>query len=171
MTGAREIARPDFGDDTGETPPQVAEALAAYDADPGDPELWAGAVTCLQESRLLVPVVAVADEIEQVDGDLPREKSSHMAAALISRPDGRRGLLAFTGSATMQRWRPDARPVPVPTEEAARAALADGAVALLVDLAGPARLVVQGEDLEALAAGMRLVDVGGRRAWIGSRSE
>ena len=44
---------------------------------------------------------------------------------------------------------------------AARAALQDGAAALVVDVAGPARLVVEGEDLAALGAGWSLARVGG----------
>ena len=51
----------------------------------------------------------------------------------------------------MGRWRPDARPVPVTARDAARAALADDADALVVDVAGPATLVVTGRPLRALA--------------------
>ena len=57
-------------------------------------------------------------------------------------PDGRLALLAFTGLEQMQRWDPDARPVPVPARTAALAALQDGAEALLIDLAGPVRYLV-----------------------------
>ena len=56
--------------------------------------------------------------------------------------------------------------MPVPAQEAAETALHDGAAALLVDLAGPIRLVVEGEDLAALAAGWTLARVGDRTAWI-----
>ena len=57
----------------------------------------------------------------------------------------------------MARWDPQARPVPVTAATAATAAIQDGAEALLVDLAGPATYVVDGEDLTRLAAGWRLV--------------
>ena len=49
---------------------------------------------------------------------------------------------------------------------AAQAALQDGADALLLDLKGPHRLVVEGDDLEGLARGWELTTVGGRSAWI-----
>jgi hypothetical protein len=69
--------------------------------------------------------------------------------------------------------------VPVTTATAATAAVQDGAEALLVDLAGPASYVVDGEDLTRLAAGWRLVALGegmGDRArreygWIGPSTE
>ena len=42
------------------------------------------------------------------------------------------------------------------------------AAALLVDVAGPSRLVVQGADLEALGAGWRPVQVGTGIGWLPS---
>ena len=52
--------------------------------------------------------------------------------------------------------------MPVTAATAATAAVQDGAEALLVDLAGPATYVVDGDDLTRLAAGWRLVACGGR---------
>ena len=93
---------------------------------------------------------------------LPREKSSDMAAVLMTGRDGRTALLAFTSTASLNRWAQshaggEARPVPVPARQAASAALQDKAAALLVDVAGPVLFVVEGEDLGSLAAGHRLV--------------
>jgi len=68
---------------------------------------------------------------------------------------GHKGLLAFTGLDSMARWDPAARPVPVTGEAAAQAALDDGAQALVIDVLGPARVVVTGADLVNLAATMR----------------
>jgi hypothetical protein len=42
----------------------------------------------------------------------------------------------------------------------------DGAAALVVDVAGPVRFVVEGEDLERIAAGWSLARVGEQVAWI-----
>ena len=41
-----------------------------------------------------------------------------------------------------------------------------GAAALLVDVAGPVRFVVEGDDLVALADGFTLTDLGGRHGWV-----
>jgi hypothetical protein len=125
----------------------------------------------LTTARLVVPVVAIAGEVEVDEAGLAHDKTSDMAAVLMTRPDGRRGLLAFTGTATLAAWDPAARPVPVSATTAARAALQEQADALVVDVGGPVRFVVQGEDLRALAAGWTLTSVGGRSAWIRPATE
>ena len=88
-----------------------------------------------------------------------------MATVLMTNAAGRTALLAFTSMAAMQRWRADSRPVPVGVPSAAQAALHDGADALLIDVAGPARFVIDRPDLEALADGFRLTDLGGALQW------
>lgn len=159
----RNIPDPGFAGDTGEADPAVAAALAQHAAG----ELTSGAVLALlQDSRLLVPVVAVLGEVEYDEQGLAHDKSSDMAAVLIQSGDGRKGLLSFTSIETMKRWNPEARPVPVPAVTAAQAAVQDGAAALLVDLAGPTSLVISDDDLQRLAAGWRLVGVGDGHGWI-----
>lgn len=103
---------------------------------------------CLAGARLLVAVVAVADERSADGGD----KDSHMAVVSMVNAAGQRGLLAFTGLDALRQWDADARPVPVRGADAARAALQDGADALVIDVAGPQRVVVSGPHLQALAA-------------------
>jgi len=173
----RSIPDPGFAEDDGGADPVVAAALATYDrAGAVEPSAHLEALAVLQDSRVLVPVVAILDEMEQggVPGEgsgLPREKSSDMAAVLMTGRDGRTALLAFTSTASLDRWGQsyaggEARPVPVPARQAASAALQDQAAALLVDVAGPVLFVVEGEDLEALAAGHRLVCLEDRWAWV-----
>ena len=164
----RTIPDPGFPDDRGEAEPVLAAALAAHR---DGTVASASVLAALQDARLLVPVVAVLGEVEVDDRGLAHDKTSDMAAVLVRRGDGRTGLLAFTGTDTMARWDPQARPVPVPAATAATAALQDGAAALLVDLAGPAPYVVSGDDLERLATGWRLVAVGEGHGWIGPATE
>ncbi len=167
MTLVRSIPDPGFAGDDGAVAPEVAEALAAYDRDPAARHLDTLAV--VQHARLLVPVVAVLGEVEYDDQGLARDKTSDMATVLMQGRDGRMALLAFTATETMRRWNPDGRPVPVTVPDAARAAVHDGADALLVDVAGPVVFVVEGEDLQALADGFVLTRVADRHAW--ARSE
>ncbi|WP_457205768.1 SseB family protein, partial [Nocardioides sp. P5_C9_2] len=72
-------------------------------------------------------------------------------------------------------WDAGARPVPVATRLAARSAVQEGAAALVVDIAGPATAVVEGDDLTRLAAGWRVVRLqggqGGQLGWIGPATE
>lgn len=100
--------------------------------------------------RLLVPIVAVLDEADTETG---ADKSSHMASVSLVQADGRRGLLAFTGTEAMVRWDPAARPVPATAHQVAAAALAEGADGVLVDVAGPVRFAIDGEFLAELARG------------------
>jgi hypothetical protein len=160
----RSIPDPGFAGDDGSVTAEVSEALAAYSRDRvgGRP----AALAALQRARLLVPVVAVLGEVEHDDRGLAHDKSSDMAAVLMRGRDGRLALLAFTGAEPLRRWDAEARPVPVSTRDAARAALQDEAEALLVDVAGPVMLVVEGPDLRALADGFTLAEVGGRHAWV-----
>ena len=104
-------------------------------------------------------------EVEYDEQGLAHDKTSDMAAVLMTGRDGRTALLAFTGSASLTRWDPQARPVPVRVRQAAQAALQDGAAALLLDVAGPVMFVVDDDDLDLLAQGHRLVRVGERWAW------
>lgn len=152
----RTIPDPGFADDRGAADPRLREALADHEAGTTS----SGAVLALlQDARVLVPVVAVLGEVELDEQGLAHDKSSDMAAVLVQASDGGTGtgLLAFTSVETMARWDPQARPVPVTAATAATAAVQDGAEALLVDLAGPASYVVDGDDLTRLAAGWRLV--------------
>jgi len=169
MTGTppqppRQIPDPGFAGDAGEVPAPLAAALAAYAADPA--EARAGVLAALQDARLLVPVVAVLGEVEHDEAGLAHDKSSDMAAVLLRGADGRLALLAFTGTAPLRDWNPEARPVPVPARVAAQSAVQEGAAALVVDVAGPATFVVEGEDLHGLARGWRLARIGERTAWI-----
>lgn len=164
----RQIPDPGFAGDTGAADPTLAAALAAYARD----ELGHGDVMlALQESRLLVPVVAMLGEVEHDDRGLAHDKTSDMAAVLLRGADGRLALLAFTCTDAMSRWNPEARPVPVAARLAAQSAVQEEAAALLVDVAGPATMVVAGEDLTALAAGWRLARVREQSVWIGPAPE
>jgi len=146
-----------FAGDDGSVAPEVAGALAAY---AGGECTYAETLAVLQQSRLLVPVVATADDA-----------TGEMATVLLTGRDGRTALLAFTGTETMRAWDPRARPVPVATALAARSAADEGAEAIVIDLAGPTRFVIEGDDLTAVATGWTLARVGERTAWIRPTTE
>jgi hypothetical protein len=146
--------------DEGAADPMVAAALAAYAAGAGSEH---AALTALAASRLLVPVVAVlAEESDESDGahrapagagTAPGgEKVSEMALPMLVGHDGRAAVLAFTGLDSLARWRPDARPVPVPAPRVWQAGIQE-AGAVVIDIAGPVPLAVEGARLAALAAG------------------
>ena len=155
----RQLQAPEFVDDDGSADPALRLALSAYAqgvATGGD------VLEALVATRVLVPVVAVLEQSETTADGLRVDKESSMATVTLQRPDGSRALLAFTGTASMAAWRTDARPVAVPARRAAQAALAEGAAALLVDVAGPRPFAVEGVELRSLAfaerAGVALPD-------------
>jgi hypothetical protein len=160
---ARRIPDPGFAGDSGDAAPALTAALAAYAAGTGS---HVEALAAVRGARLLVPVVAVLGESETDEDGLVHDKTSDMATVLLQGADGRMALLAFTGGEAMRAWDPEARPVPVTARTAAQAALQDDAAAIVVDVAGPARFVVEGHDLQGLAHGWALARVGGRSAWV-----
>jgi SseB protein N-terminal domain len=79
-------------------------------------------------------------------------RASEMSIPTLVGQDGRRAVLAFTSVAALARWRADARPVPTEAIDVWRAAVADGS-AVVVDIAGPVPLAIDGARLSALALG------------------
>jgi hypothetical protein len=157
----RPLPDPGFAGDDGSPDPHLAAALAAHSADGRS----APVLVALGAARLLVPVVAVLGEAASGEHGLPVDKTSDMAAVLMTGRDGRQALLAFSGVGPLVTWDASARPVPVSARQAATAACQEGAAALLVDIAGPVPFVLQGDDLLRVAAGERLVAVPGGHAW------
>jgi hypothetical protein len=150
-----------FRHDHGDADPQVTEALAAYQAGKGSEQ---AALTALAGARLLIPVVAVladgdpadqgdgAERAGQGDGAAAGDKNSEMVLPTLIGNDGRAAVLAFTGVESLTRWRRNARPVPAEAVRVWRAAVTDGC-AVVIDVAGPVPLAVEGARLAALAAG------------------
>ncbi len=146
MSGHLNPGGQQFRHDDGAADPRVAHALSAYLEGKGSEQ---AALVALSAARLLVPVVAVlADGSASAQGD----KNSEMVLPTLIGQDGRPAVLAFTCLDALTRWRPSARPVPAEADRVWRAAVADGC-AVVIDVAGPVPLAVEGDRLAALAAG------------------
>jgi len=146
---------PRFRDDNGSAEPRVAAALAAFGSGQGSEHV---ALTALADARLLVPIVAVA-----AGSDGEHEGPGHAladggdSAAEMSLPtlvgrDGRAAIPAFTCVETLAMWQRQARPVPVLAGQVWRAA-AEDSCAVVVDVAGPVPIAIDGARLAALAGG------------------
>ena len=147
MAGDREIRTSGerFRDDAGAADEGVAAALTEYEQGrAAEREV----LTALTAARLLVPVVAVLGE-QAADGS---DKNSEMALPTLIGNDGRAAIIAFTGLAALAGWRPGARPIPVEAGQVWQAAVAENK-AVVIDVAGPVPVVVEGARLAALAAG------------------
>lgn len=144
MSGHLNSGGQQFRDDNGAADPRLAAALAAYQA---GRESEQAALTALAAARLLVPVVAVLADGSAAGGD----KNSEMVLPTLIGRDGRPAVLAFTSLDALARWRANARPVPAKADRVYRAAVGDGC-AVVIDVAGPVPLAVEGARLQALAA-------------------
>ncbi len=153
----RTIPQPGFAGDDGRADPALTAALARDHDDPAFlPELLAA----LHGARVLAPVVALLGETEGTADGLVQDKTSDIAVPVLLDDVGDRALPVFTDAAALAAWDPQARPVPVDGPRAARVALAEGATALVLDVAGPATASLPGLELQALAEGR-----GRRPAW------
>ncbi|MCZ7461343.1 SseB family protein [Streptomyces sp. WMMC940] len=143
-----------FSDDDGTADPALEAALAAWarDRTAEGPVLEA-----LKGARLLVPVVAVLGEVEEDESGLRREKTSDMAVPTLT-AGNRRALPAFTSTAALSLWDPQARPVAVPLHQALQAAAHEKADTVVLDLAGPVPYELTGRALLALAEGRTSTD-------------
>jgi hypothetical protein len=162
----RRLAASPFPGDTGAASAETRRLLAAAVAE-ATPLAYLRAVAALCGDRLLVPVVATATRFGERVAGLASDKEAEMSVVTLQARDGRRALLAFTGLDALQSWQPEARPVPVTVDRAAQTARDEDLTAVLVDMAGPHPLVIDGEVLGELAAGHRLLELAdGGFGWI-----
>jgi hypothetical protein len=137
----------------------VSAALTAFGSGLGSEH---AALTALANSRLLVPIIAVAGgEGEDLapggpaggeHGCAAGDRNAEMSLPALVGRDGRRAIPAFTCLETLARWRSEARPVPAAASQVCRAAL-DDECAVVVDIAGPVPVAIDGARLAALADG------------------
>lgn len=138
-----------FAGDTGGADPALLAALqAAHEAPGAEAEL--AVMGHVAQARWLVPVVAVAAEVDE-SGEHAVDTRSDMAAVTLTAPDGSRALPMFTSLESLAAWDPTARPVPVPAAAAAQAAISEECHVLLVDVASPQAMVLRPSMLWALA--------------------
>lgn len=140
----------EFVDDDGSTPAELQEAYATP-----PPHRLGAVVTALRGARVLIPVVANVDEMEEreYEGQIVGDKKSHAAMVTVAAPDGRAALPVFSSTEAMSGWRKDARPVPV---EARRAALAAGTEAdslLVLDPGTAETTLIPSQAVAAIATG------------------
>jgi SseB protein N-terminal domain len=159
-----------YRDDHGDADPAVAAALEAYAAGLGGEH---AVLVALADSRLLIPVVSVLADMVSADtvqaarasdpavvpgGTNAGDKRSEVAVPSLVGHDGRLALVAFTCADSLRRWQPGARPVPVPASGVFQTAVAESS-AVVIDVAGPVPVTIEGTRLAALAAGCAVPDM------------
>ena len=150
FTGAQ-LPESDFAGDDGSPDPYSRSVLRNY-AQSATAESARNLLDALLDARLLVPVVAELDSVEVVDG-VTSEKDSHMTSVEFHSADGRRALLAFSGSDSLEAWDESARPIPRIAYTVAQSAIEEGLDALIIDVGGPVPTAIDGTLLALLAIG------------------
>lgn len=163
----RNLGQPNasWAGDRGEPDAAVRATLAAA-AGSSNQHDYLTAVAALCGVRLLLPVVATGDEGS--DGPDP-DRHAEMAAVLMTSASGRSGALAFTGLDALHLFDPLARPVPCTLDVVAATAQDVGATAIVIDVAGPAALVIDQALIDPLAAGNRLIPLEDGWGWLSAR--
>jgi SseB protein N-terminal domain len=131
-----------FAGDDGSADPALAAVLIAYAS--GQVGLHA-VQRALVPARVLVPVLAEIADAEHA------QRATHLSSVTIAGRDGRLAQPMFTSLETMRSWNPLARPFPSSAVDVARGAYAAGAAAVIVDVAGPIDVVLEGPAMLALA--------------------
>ncbi|HUR13744.1 MAG TPA: SseB family protein [Mycobacteriales bacterium] len=108
-------------------------------------------LAALAGARVYAAVAATATTEEVTEHGLRAESTAEMAV-LVLEASGQRALPVFSSVLALQRWRLDARPVPLTGPQACQAALDEGACALVIDPGGPA-VVLEEHEVRSLASG------------------
>jgi len=149
-----------FAGDDGSADPALAAVLGAYHHQQVDLHEVQRA---LVHSRVMVPLLAELTQLTGLTGPaasdtgLRLDKATSMSSVTITGRDGRLAQPMFTSLDTLRAWNPHARPFPSTAVDVARGAYAQGAVAVVLDVAGPVDVVLEGPSMLALAEG---------RAWL-----
>src|SRR4051794_3693070 len=107
-----------FSGDTGAADADLVAALAAAHQAPDD-HTETALMEHAAQARWLVPVVAVASEVDE-SGPHAVDTRSDMAAVTLTSADGSRALPMFSSLESLAAWDPSAWPVPVRAAAAAQ---------------------------------------------------
>lgn len=139
-----------FSGDDGSADPELAALLTAYAAETAS---LADVVARLAQVRVLIPILAELDVVEQGDHGFQVDKQASAGVVALEAPDGRKALPVFSSVASMAAWRADARPVPADVVRAALSAVAEDWALLVLDPGGPVSVLVPRPAVWAIAQG------------------
>ncbi len=108
-------------------------------------------VDALRDSRLLIPLVAVAGELGTNEHGHAIDKSQELSIVTVMGPDGRSVLPAFSSVSAMSLWNPAARPVPATAARVALAAASENTDLVVLDPTSETEFALRRPALWALA--------------------
>lgn len=149
----REFHENPFAGDSGETPTDVAVALATFRQ--GDSDL-ASLLDVINTSRALIPLFTNPGEDFDPAHPVMEDKVQELAVVTVAGPNGEKALPAFTSVEAMKSWSADARPIPIDMRRVALAAVSDNADRVVIN-PGTDHLVLRRPMVWAMAKGERYV--------------
>lgn len=138
----------DYSNDDGSRAPEIAEAFLAF-AD--GRETYLDLLSSLSQSRVLIPLLAVAGDEGYNEHGLKVDKTQELSIVTVQGPDGRNVLPVFTDVPSMNAWNSEARPVPVEFVRAALAAADEDTEIIVVNPRNDEEIVVRRPALWAIA--------------------
>lgn len=139
--------------DTGETPTDVAEALADWREGNGT---FTNLVSRLAVNRFLIPLVAHAGDDFDADNPVMEDKVQELSVVTVAGPNGEKVIPVFTSAAAMKSWNADARPIPIEAQRVALAAASEQTDRLVVN-PGTDSIVIRRPVVWAIAQGVDYV--------------
>jgi len=108
--------------DSGETPPEVSEALGAWRSGSGT---YSGLIAAFAANRFLIPLVAHAGDDFDSNNPVMEDKVQELSVVTVAGPNGEKVIPVFTAAAAMKTWNAEARPIPIDAQRVALAAASE----------------------------------------------
>ncbi len=136
--------------DSGETPPDVSEALGAWRNGSGT---YSALIAAFATNRFLIPLVAHAGDDFDADNPVMEDKVQELSVVTVAGPDGEKVIPVFTSAAAMKNWNAEARPIPIDPQRVALAAASEHTDRIVVN-AGTDSIVLRRPAVWAMAQGV-----------------
>ena len=134
--------------DDGSADPALLAALTRFRSGEGS---QVDVVDALRHARVLVPLIAEKGEEGIAPSGLTVDKTQELSLVTVAAPDGRRVQPVFSSVQTMQRWDPQARPIPVEAVRVALSASAEDTDLLVLDPTSETEFIVRRPAVWAMA--------------------
>ena len=136
--------------DSGETPPEVSEALGAWRSGSGT---YSALITAFAANRFLIPLVAHAGDEFDADNPVMEDKVQELSVVTVAGPDGEKVIPVFTSATAMKTWNAEARPIPIDAQRVALAAASEHTDRIVVN-PGTDSVVIRRPAVWAMAQGV-----------------
>ncbi len=150
----REFEPNAWADDDGKANPRLLELIKALHEGHARSD---SVVDELRSTRVLIPLLANLGESGVGAHGQTVDKSAELSIVTLETPDGFSGLPVFSSVEAMQRWNPQARPVPTSAVKAALAAASENNKRMILDPMAESEFVLRDPAIAALAQGHKWI--------------